>query len=35
MRLSEMLCKSSWSVELVYALTNCELFIPKADKVYF
>jgi len=35
MRLSEMLYKSSWSVELIYALTNCELFIPKVDKVYF
>jgi len=35
MRLSEMLYKSSWSIELIYTLTNCELFIPKVDKVYF
>ena len=33
--LLEMLRKSSWSVELIYALTNRELFIPKVDKVYF
>jgi len=35
MRLLEMLRKSSWSVELIYTLTNYELFIPKANKVYF
>jgi len=33
--LLEILYKSSWSVELIYTLTNCKLFIPKADKVYF
>ena len=35
MRLLEMLYKSSWSVEPIYALANYKLFIPKADKVYF
>jgi len=35
MRLLKMLYKSSWSVELIYALANYKLFIPKADKVYF
>jgi hypothetical protein len=35
MRLLEMLYKSSWSIEPIYTLPNCELFIPKADKVYF
>ena len=28
MRLLEMLCKSSWSVEPICALANCKLFIP-------
>jgi len=35
MRLLEMLRKSSWSMELIYTLTNYKLFIPKADKAYF
>ena len=35
MYLSEILYKSSWSVELIYILINCKLFIPKIDKVYF
>jgi hypothetical protein len=35
MRLLEILRESSWSVEPIYALANYELFIPKADKVYF
>jgi len=35
MRLLEMLYKSSWSIKPIYALTNYELFIPKADKAYF
>jgi hypothetical protein len=34
-RLSEILCESSWSVEPICALADCELFIPEADKVYF
>ena len=33
--LLEMLYKSSWSVELIYTLTNCKIFIPKVDKAYF
>jgi len=35
MHLSEILYKSSWSVELIYILANYKHFIPKADKVYF
>ena len=35
MRLSEMLRKSSWSVELICALADYKYFIPKADKAYF
>ena len=35
MRLLEILYKSSQSVELVYALADYELFIPKVDKAYF
>ena len=33
--LLEMLYKSSWSVESIYVLIDCELFIPEVDKAYF
>ena len=35
MCLLEMLCKSSWSVESIYVLADCKLFVPEADEAYF